>query len=111
MAGCGLALLRLCLYKPLSLVGAGRLGAGRLEQVARELPADAVFLPGTRVRALLGRSYHVQRLEKSTVVHFGYQASPFPNDSGLHDPARAEIQGGDGHDYRERASVYRRPRW
>lgn len=71
MAGLGRALLHVCLYNPLSLVG-----PDRLVHVARELSADVLFLPGTRVRAFSGRPYHVQRLGKATAVHFGYQKSP-----------------------------------
>ena len=68
---------RLCLYNPLSLVR-----PGRLVQIAEELHADAVFLPGTRIREWEGRTYHTQELENGAwAIHSGWARAPLTNRS------------------------------
>ena len=69
--------LRLFLYIPLSLIS-----AGRCREVAHELGADAVLLPGTRIRSWAGRQYQVEKLGGGySAIHFGWAASAWTNRS------------------------------
>eukprot|EP00959_Pyramimonas_sp_CCMP1952_P184888 3865955-Pyramimonas_sp.AAC.1 len=67
--------LRLFLYNPLSLIA-----VGRRSEVAHELGADAVLLPGTRIRSWSGRQYQVEKLgDGYSAIHFGWAASAWTN--------------------------------
>lgn len=67
--------MRFALYIPLSVTQ-----AGRLLHIATTIKADAIFLPGTFLRATKGEAHRFGRIRQDHwAIHVGYGSGPFTN--------------------------------